>query len=88
MAASVRNGLANNGGTHLPCGLQYQGWPAGALSNQRLTPAVSQTPEAGVVFKEWPDSQSGPWCVFFHGPLYLVSCVPVSVSALLVADPA
>ncbi|CAI9568603.1 unnamed protein product, partial [Staurois parvus] len=38
---SVRNGLANGGGTHLPCGLQYQGWPAGALSNQRLTPAIS-----------------------------------------------
>ncbi|CAI9585036.1 unnamed protein product [Staurois parvus] len=23
------------------CGLQYHGWPAGALSNQKLAPAVS-----------------------------------------------
>ncbi|CAI9568635.1 unnamed protein product, partial [Staurois parvus] len=42
----VRNGLANGGGTHLPCGLQYQGWPAGALSSQNLTPAIRPSPEA------------------------------------------
>ncbi|CAI9600646.1 unnamed protein product [Staurois parvus] len=30
------------------------------------------------VFKGWPDLQSVPWCVFFHGPLYLVTCIPVA----------
>ncbi|CAI9619328.1 unnamed protein product [Staurois parvus] len=54
--ARVRNGLASGGGTHLPCGLQYQGWPAGALSNQRLTPAMSHHLKliTTSVFKEWP----------------------------------
>ncbi|CAI9613537.1 unnamed protein product [Staurois parvus] len=37
----VRNGLASNGGTHLPFDLQYQGWPAGAPSNQRLNLSAS-----------------------------------------------
>ncbi|CAI9556323.1 unnamed protein product, partial [Staurois parvus] len=28
ISVRVRNGLASNSGTHLPCELQYQGWPA------------------------------------------------------------
>ncbi|CAI9594291.1 unnamed protein product, partial [Staurois parvus] len=61
----VRNAFTTGGGTHLPCGLQYQGWPAGALSNQKLTPAISHHLRliAGGVFKEWPDLQSVPWCI-------------------------
>ncbi|CAI9601909.1 unnamed protein product, partial [Staurois parvus] len=75
---AVRNGLASNGGTHLPCGLQYQGWPAGALSNQRLTPAISQHPEA-----DCRGCSQGLGVCFSPGPLYLVSCIFLFLSDLL-----